>query len=348
VATEAIDVAHRVGDDATLSSVLSIALSTVMSPATLDLRRRESDLELELADGVSDIGARFQALVHRIGVAGELGDIETFDTGLTGLLAIADRTGHPHQRFTALMFCGWRHLLDGRTAEAKADTQELFEIGTRIGIAHAAANHGAMLLQQEFQGGRLADIVDIAARGMAENPTIPAWRTAVMTAYCELGRWDEAASLFDVDLATGFSNLPFDISWPQAEIQYADCAADLRRADAAPLLYEQILPYSDRVAFLSSTDSGSLSRALGRLATLLGRYDDAERHLRDALAMHERMGARFWTGRTRIDQAELCLARRADGDVAAARDHLAAAQRIADDYGLGGLQLRIDRLAERN
>ena len=61
--------------------------------------------------------------------------------------------------------------------------------------------------------------------------------------------------------------------------------------------------------------------------------------------MHERMGARFWTGRTRIDQAELCLTRRAPDDVAFAREHLDAAQRIVDEFGLGGLQLRIDRLA---
>ena len=61
--------------------------------------------------------------------------------------------------------------------------------------------------------------------------------------------------------------------------------------------------------------------------------------------MHERMEARFWTGRTRIDQAELCVARRVGDDVATARDHLDQAQRIVDEYGLAGLQLRIDRLA---
>ena len=61
-------------------------------------------------------------------------------------------------------------------------------------------------------------------------------------------------------------------------------------------------------------------------------------------ATHELMGARFWTGRTRIDQAELHLTRRAGDDVELARDHLGQAQRIVDEYGLAGLQLRIDRL----
>ena len=345
VATEAIDVAHRIDDDATLLAVLTVALNPLLAPNTLDQRLRGSELALDLADRVGDVAARFLATNHRVIVAGEVGDIDSLDAALIELETIADRTGLPYQQFVVLMFRGWRHLLAGRTDAAVADANALLDVGTRIGLSHAAATYGAMLLQQEFQGGRLAGLVDIAAQGMAENPTIPAWRTAVMTAYCELGRNDEAADLFDVGLATGFSDLPFDIAWPQAETQYADCAADVRRTDAAPRLYQQLLPYADRYAFLSCTDSGALARPLGRLATLLGRYDDAERHLRDALTMHERMGARFWTGRTRIDQAELCLARRADDDAASARDHLAEAQRFVDEYGLAGLQLRIHRLA---
>jgi len=345
VATEAIDVAHRVGDDATLLAVLSVALGPLLSPNTLDLRLHETELALDVADRVGDVAARFVAWNARVIEAGEVGDIDTLDAALVEMETIADRTGLPFQRFVVLMYRGWQHLLAGRSDAAVADANALLDVGTNIGLSHVSATYGAMLLQQEFYGGRLAALVDIAAQGLAENPTIPAWRTAVMTAYCELGRNDEAADLFDVGLATEFSDLPFDIAWPQAEVQYADCAADLRRTDAAPLLYDQLLPYADRFAFLSCTDSGALARPLGRLATLLGRYDDAEQHLRDALAMHERMGARFWTGRTRIDQAELCLARRADGDVVAARGHLDAAQRIADEYGLGGLQLRIDRLA---
>lgn len=344
VATEAMDVAHRVGDDATLLAVLSVALGPLLSPGTLDRRLRESELALRLADRVGDVAARFIAWNARVIEAGEVGDIDVFDAALVEMETIADRTGLPFQRFVVLMYRGWRRLLAGRTDAAVADSNALLDVGTKIGLSHVSATYGAMLLQQEFYGGRLAGLVDIAAQGLAENPTIPAWRTAVMTAYCELGRNDEAEDLFDVGLSTGFSDLPFDIAWPQAAVQYADCAADLRRADAAPTLYDQLLPYADRFAFLSCTDSGALSRPLGRLATLLGRYDDADRRLHDALAMHEHMGARFWTGRTRIDQAELCLARRTDGDLVSARDHLDAAQRIADEYGLGGLQLRIDRL----
>jgi hypothetical protein len=344
LATEAIDVAHRIGDDTTTLAVVTLALNPLNTPDTLDRRRHETEFACDLADRVGDQAARLDARSYRILVAGEVGDIDALDACLAEVETITARTGTPYQHLTSHMYRAWRHLLAGRTAEAAAEANAYLDLGTRIGVVHTTATYGALLLQQEFHAGRLAGLVDIAAEGMATNPTVPAWRTAVMTAYCELGRWGEAEALFDIGLATGFSDLPFDMAWSQAAVQHADCAADLGRRDAEAVLSEQLLPYADRIAYIAATDSGALARPLGRLATLVGRYDDAERHLRDALATHERMGARFWTGRTRIDQAELCLARRADGDLVSAREHLDAAQRIADEYGLGGLQLRIDRL----
>ncbi len=345
-AGEAIDVAHRVGEEAALIEVLVFAANPLNSPDTLDRRLRESALALELADRYGDVAGRVQARFYRMQADCERGDIESFDAGLAEMERLAERTGLPYHWYALHMLRSWRHLLAGRTVEAEADAVAAFDCGTRSGHSAAEATFGAQVLQRCTQQGQLDLIVEVAAQGMAENPTIPTWRTAVMVAYCELGRFDEASELFDVGFATGFSDLPFDVTWHQAAVQYADCAADLRRTDAAPLLTDQLQPYADHFAFLACVDSGSLARPLGRLATLLGHYDDAEQHLRDALAMHERMGARFWTGRTRIDQAELYLARRADGDVAAARDHLDEAQRIADEHGLGGLRLRIDRIAE--
>ncbi len=348
MAAEAIDVAHRVGDDPTLTQVLVVALNPLNTPDTLDQRLRESQLALELADRIGDMSAQVMARFFRMQADGERGDIQGFDAGLAEMERLAERTSLPFHRFQLHMLRSWRHLLAGRAAEAEADATASLDFGTRSGHQNVESTFGAQLLQRLTQQGHLDTIVDVAAQGLAENPTIPAWRTAVMTAYCELGRFDEAAGLFDLDLATGFSDLPFDVTWPQAASQYADCAADLRRSDAAPLLYGQLLPYADRFAFLACTDSGAVARPLGRLATLLGRRDDAERHLQDALAMHERMQARFWTGRTRIDLAELCLARGAPGDVSAAGEHLDEARRIVEEYGYAGLQPRIDRLAARS
>jgi hypothetical protein len=61
----------------------------------------------------------------------------------------------------------------------------------------------------------------------------------------------------------------------------------------------------------------------------------AEGHFIDALAMHEKMGARPWVARTQLAYAEMLLARRRRGDKARARDLLAEAVLTADALGMG-------------
>lgn len=56
------------------------------------------------------------------------------------------------------------------------------------------------------------------------------------------------------------------------------------------------------------------ARYLGLLATTLDRFNDAERHLINVIAMNERMGAHAFTARTRYDYANLLAKRDADGD----------------------------------
>jgi len=289
VAAEAIDIAHRIDDDSTTLAVLTLALNPLCTPDTLERRLRESELASDLADRVGDQAARFDARSYRILVAGEVGDIDAFDACLAEMETISEPTGTPFHRLSIHMYRGWRHLLAGRTAEAAAEADTYLELGTKIGVVHTAGTYGALQLQQEFHAGRLAGLVDIAAQGMAENPTIPGWRTAVTTAYCELGASTRPRSCSTSASQPGSAisrstwcghRRPF--STPTAP---PTCAAPMPRPFCTTSS-----SYADRFAFISATDSGSLARALGRLATLLGRYDVAEHHLRDALAMHERMG----------------------------------------------------------
>jgi len=123
------------------------------------------------------------------------------------------------------------------------------------------------------------------------------------------------------------------MTWLQSMAFLADCAADMGRDDAAALLYEKFSPYVGRFMFVGSLDEGAVARPLGRLATLLGRFDDAERHLLDALEMHERIPAPYWTARTRLDLAELFVTRQGATDSEAAHDLLQEVERSAESYG---------------
>jgi len=81
----------------------------------------------------------------------------------------------------------------------------------------------------------------------------------------------------------------------------------------AALLYNFLLPRAGlgtgQVAFMGAADLH-----LGMLASLLSRWVESERHFRDALAFHERMGARPWTAHTQYEYGRMLMARGRRGD----------------------------------
>ncbi len=89
---------------------------------------------------------------------------------------------------------------------------------------------------------------------------------------------------------------------------------------------------SDAPTTSFSAYRGSISRPLGLLATVLGRYDDAERHFERALVMNARIRARLWVVHTQHDYARMLVARDRPGDreraTALAAESLAAARQI--------------------
>ena len=83
---------------------------------------------------------------------------------------------------------------------------------------------------------------------------------------------------------------------------------------------------------------------LGMLATLLERYDDAERHFAHALQLHDAMGSKPYVAETRLRAAEMLLRRDAGGDKERAAEMLGSAAEIAERLGAQGL---LDRIRSR-
>ena len=93
--------------------------------------------------------------------------------------------------------------------------------------------------------------------------------------------------------------------------------------------------------------SGSYGLCAGSLAACLDRWDDAERHFTDALAMNERLGSRPYVVRTHRAWASMLLDRNAAGDAARARELLAAGRAEAEQLGMARELVRFDRLMAR-
>ena len=81
-----------------------------------------------------------------------------------------------------------------------------------------------------------------------------------------------------------------------AQAECAEACVLLGDATHAAVLYERLLPYAGRPATAGRavTSYGAVDRHLGGLAALLGRRDDAVRHLRAAIARNDELGCTVW------------------------------------------------------
>jgi hypothetical protein len=155
--------------------------------------------------------------------------------------------------------------------------------------------------------------------------------------YADEGDLAAAEGLLDAQLAAG---LPIVRAKNTAYLGYtwslAEAAVALHRSDAAATLYEVFAPYRGRTASVLSICHGFVDRPLGRLATVLGRYDNARTHLEDAVRLHENARTPLFLARTLADQATLELA--SGGSTQRARDLVNRAIDIAKAHEARGVE----------
>ena len=87
---------------------------------------------------------------------------------------------------------------------------------------------------------------------------------------------------------------------------------------------------------------GSVDHYLGVLATALGDYAEAERHLASALALEERLGSPHLAARTHYRWARLARARAARGDAGLSNRHLDACLELCRHHQMTHLARRAE------
>jgi tetratricopeptide (TPR) repeat protein len=185
--------------------------------------------------------------------------------------------------------------------------------------------------------GRLEKVVAETERAVNELPTVALLRFLVADLYCRVGRREEAQGILDRFAETDFY-IWVDNDKLAGWCLLAEVCASLDDATHASRLYELLLPHAGRNAVSHPVCAfGSVSRYLGLLASTLGRFEDADRHLEGALEMNTKMGASPWVAHTQHDYGRVLLARGAEGDETKAVKLLRAALATARDLGMEAL-----------
>jgi tetratricopeptide (TPR) repeat protein len=106
-----------------------------------------------------------------------------------------------------------------------------------------------------------------------------------------------------------------DEEWLSAIFLLAEICVEVADRERAEKLYGLLLPHASLIA-VATAEVGfdSVSRPLGALASMLGRYDDAERHFQTAHEMNARMETPSGVARAGHQHARMLLARNGPGD----------------------------------
>jgi class 3 adenylate cyclase/tetratricopeptide (TPR) repeat protein len=341
---QALDVARQSGDDVTFADVLDIAVYSQASPDHRDQLVADIERAVAIADRVGDPVLRGRVDNHLVWVRYQQADLAGSQAVTRELEALTEKVGLPHQHWQHALIVTGEMLCAGRLDEADVANERSLELGLTANAPEAFGAYGGLLYAIRLQQGRLDEIAEMFIDAARDNPSIAVLRAAVMGMLTHLERLDEANERLLAEAATDF-DFPYDGTWLDSMSYLLDTATATGNQTVARTLVDRVGAFPDHVVEATAAlVNGVIARPLARAATLLGDYDQAEEWFATAHDVHARLRTPYWTALGQLDHADLCLARRADGDLERARELINTAAATAAKYGCAGLTRRADAL----
>jgi tetratricopeptide (TPR) repeat protein len=339
---EALGLARRLGDPATIAYALNARYAAMWAPENVADRLAIADEVLGLAKRAGDPRLAREGRGRRIVALLEFGDLASAHAEIEVHARAAEEQRQPYGRWQAAVWKAAEALLAGDFEDGEARAREAFDLGRRVRMTDAENCFAVQSFIASMELGRLAELQETVERLATRYPDIAVWRAGPAYLHTELGRREEAAKAFEDVAARGFGALERDNQWLSVITAFADVCAYLGDTARAAKLRDLLLPFAGRnVVIVEGWASlGSADRALGMLATTVGRWDEAEAHFTAALELNGRLGARPWTARTQIGYAQMLLARHEARDTERARQLLQSALQTAGDLGMTTLAER--------
>ena len=333
---EAIDIARRLGEPATLSYALAGRFWATWWPENPEERQQIEREMMVIAEAVGDGERIIEAHLMRFLSLTELGQMTEARQEAVTLSRVVEELRQPAQMWLEPVNRAEVALIEGDYGLAEELISRELATGYRVTVGKddvSAARMHRFLLRREQ--GRLAEEEATVRESARDFPWYPMHRTALVCLLIDLGRAAEARSAFD-DLAVGdFEAIYRDNEWLLGMCLASEACALLGDVAAARTLYEQLVPFAGRHAIGHAEGSvGAVDRYLGLLAATIGNIDDAVRHFVAAIATLQAMGARPWTAHAQHDLAEVLRRRGESTDLAQADELDRSALATAEALGM--------------
>ncbi len=339
LADEALAIADASGEDANIVRVRNHVFLPLIVPSLLPQSLARTADALVRAQRVGDPVLIFWGAFNRGFAAMCAGDIDEVDrcSGLTGSLAAQLDQPFLHWIHTATR--AMRAQLAGDTDQVEQLAAEALRIGADGGQADAPFFFGTQLVVAHVQRGTVLELFPLMQQLSVEAPELRGAVAATMAmANAEGERTDDACQLLAEFAATEF-DLPIDAAWLTGMVLYAVAAIECRDPHAGAL-FERLAPWADQWAMTGPTVEGPVSHYLGGLASVLGRYEEADTFFTQAAASCARVGAKFFAARTDLWWGRMLADRDDQGDAEKARDLLTEARRTAAAHGYANVERR--------
>ena len=363
VSNQGLEMARRVGDPETCWKVFLQWHSNNFAGCGDPHERLGVTAELiELAGASGSLERMALARCRRAADLFENGDVAAGRDGLAEALRLATALRQPFLVWSALVGHVGMALLEGKLDDAERLAREAVAAGERCDWVGVDMIFACQQLEIRRHQGRLDEAEELIQENLRRWPVYGidcVNEIGLAQVYALLGRPDDARAQLDRVLGDVGVESVFSVGvhgYGRTDAVRLCCPTALAEAcwllddDAAraPLLYDRLLPYAGRQVMAGQHGSrGACSRFLGQLATLLGRFEEAEDHFESAHRMHDSIGAPIWGAHGRADHARMLVSRGGPGDVARARELAATAGAAFRSLGLAFHAERAEALVGR-
>jgi tetratricopeptide (TPR) repeat protein len=347
LSTQAVDMARRVGDTATLAYVVNARHFALWDSPDVAERLAVATEGVELAERAGDHEMAVQAHCWRLLDVIEIGDTAAWDRELGVIVQLAERLRQPRLLSFAATLHGMRALWRGQFDDVDAFVQQALAIGNRVQDEGSVVSASLQMFAVARARGRLAALEPMVKSWVERVPASPATRCMLAIVYTDLARETDARREFELLAAQDFANL-HRVNGLNALLPWlAEVCALLGDTRRARLLSEYLSPLAGlnilggpRICF------GPAAYALGLVATTLGDLDAAARYFEEALARSTQMRGAPAVATTQYEYARVLLTRRQQGDRQKALSLIADAAAGATALGMLGLAEKADTLAQ--
>jgi DNA-binding CsgD family transcriptional regulator len=347
---DAVQLARRLGDPATLAAVLYDYSFAISGSERAEVAPERLAVATEVVDLAERLGDRAMALrgrgLRRIDLL-KVGDLAGFDADLAAAEQTAQELRQPHYHWQLPLAHATRALLVGRFAQAEEQAAQGLAIGRRAGDQAVELHYAGVVGTLRLMQGRVGETVELFQDLASRFPAAPVFRTGHAAALAETGHVTEARAEVERLAADDLAPVSRDPMWSLSLASLALACHHLGDIEHGARVRELLEPYADRnlvAGRVGALCMGPAAYFLGLLDLTLGHPEQALGRFEHAAAVAGRPQARPMVAMSREGQARALLTLDRPGDRQRAAALLGEVAAIAGELGIHGLGERASAL----